>query len=604
MDEVGVTLPTDEHTTESAVVADIDTLSSPEELNPQHVYMEDIGTQLINVESIQRTIRRHVWNLEKKPNETTVFELKSLLPRLNGLQSSLRRTFAAHAQPPIRALHIFQLPDELLMKISENLRGDFKSEDDKYSIDGIKGIKNLRLTCKRLCDASSHLLLHRLDVTLKSSSLKHLDRVSRHPTISKGIRSLQICAGLFQPEPGFHLLNFITEVLEIMREDHQSDYNFLHQYAQEFEPYTRFDISTRPSREQQERLCKVVESMGKREEIIRSYTKFSDTWKSESDEDQHVATVCQAYEEYNRLLNNQNALLKNGTFVTSVAEAMARMPTVAELSITDQLGLNLGPRSDEMSGPMYASVRENLLKSRDWHPELVWLLPQSPVKLLSQLPLTFNRAGNPLTELRICLEPTTDHKLRLSEELVKDLISATEHLKVLEIDCQLTARAVESVDQVGVSKLVSLFLNSADLRSVTLCFGSKEISQAERLSLEPLLALLPWASLERILLVNGSFKYRELSKHLEKLVPGTYIFLERVHLQNGLWADLLDLLRAKADCQSDVRKPMGGEDKKLDNTYRRKFTVMDTPSPAAAYIRGQVTDNPLRSPSDQDNVDT
>ncbi|KAI7781907.1 hypothetical protein LA080_014088 [Diaporthe eres] len=511
MDEVGAALPTDEHTTESAVVPDVGTLPSPEQLIPEHVCMEDIGTQLINIESIQQTIRTHVWNLENKPTETTVFELKSLLPRLDGLQSSLRKTFAAHARPSIRKLHIFQLPDELLMKISENVRGDINIRAEKYSIAGIKGIKNLRLT-----------------------------------------------------------------FFEIMREDYQNDLDYLRDYASHFEPDPDIEASNHPSPDEYEFLCKSVNNLGKREQIIRSCTNFLRTETSESAEDHNMAILRQAYKVYERLFNNQITYLQNDTFVTTVAEAVARMPTVAGLSISDRLAFELRLPSTEMSGLIYDSVRESLLEPRLWSPKLVSLLPQRHAKLLYQLPLAFIRAGNPLTRLCIRLEPITDYELRLSEELVKDLVSAAEHLKVLEIDCQLL-RAVQSGGQARLSKLVSLFLNGTNLRSVTLCFGHwQSIRLGERSSLESLLALLPWANLRRVSLVNGSFQYDELSKHLEKLVPGTYILLIGVHLQSGLWADLLDLLRAKADCESDVKSPTGVEDQKLGNSYHEYFTRTKT----------------------------
>lgn len=606
MDEVGSTLPTDQHTTESAGAADVNTLSSPGEPNPEHVCMENIGTQLINIETIQQTIGTQVWKSENKPIETTVFDLKSFLPGPDGLQSSLQKTFAANTQTLIQKLHILQLPDELLMKISEKVRGDFDFEDDDYSISGIKGIKNLRLTCRRLCDTSSHLLLHRLDVALTSSSLEHLGEVSCHPSISKGIRSLQIFAGLYHPIPASDLRSFITEVLGIMRRSYQSDLDYLRYYSEEFEPGLDLETSNRPSPEDHKKLCEIVNNIGKCEEITRSCINFLRAETNQLDEDQNIAILREAYKEYERLFNNQIAFLKNGIFVTTVAQAVARMPTVAGLSITDHLCFKLRHPSIELSGPVYASVRKRLLEPRPWDRKLVSLLPQRPVRLLYQLPLAIIRAGNPLTELRICLKPTTNHKLRLSEERVKALVSAAEHLKVLEIDCRLITRAVQSGGQARVSRLVSLFLSGTNLRSVTLRFETWRAHRpGERSIFEPFLALLPWVNLRRVSLINGSFNYGELSKHLEKLMPGTCILLEGVHLLSGLWVDLLDLIRAKADCHSNVISPSGNELVERSGAFHNTFAQWEhTSSPATAYIRGQITDNPLRSPPDQDDMDT
>jgi hypothetical protein len=53
---------------------------------------------------------------------------------------------------------------------------------------GLMTIKNIHLTCRGLCDISSHLLLPCIHVLPSFSSLEHLDEVLNHPTISQGLR--------------------------------------------------------------------------------------------------------------------------------------------------------------------------------------------------------------------------------------------------------------------------------------------------------------------------------------------------------------------------------------------------------------------------------
>lgn len=57
---------------------------------------------------------------------------------------------------------------------------------------GSEGIKNVRLTCKGLCNTSSHLLFQFLHFEISSASLAHLERVSSHSTIRKGVRTLRV----------------------------------------------------------------------------------------------------------------------------------------------------------------------------------------------------------------------------------------------------------------------------------------------------------------------------------------------------------------------------------------------------------------------------
>lgn len=608
MDEIGETSPIDRVTTEGAGVADVNTLPSAGQLNPEHVCMEDIGTQLINIESIQQTIRTQVRKLEKTSTEATVFELKSLLPRLDGLQSSLRKTFAAHARPSIRKLHICKMPNEILRMIFEDVRGDFDVKRDKYPSTGTQAIQNLRLTCRLFCEASSPLLLHRIDVSLTASSLAHLDEVSRHPTISKGIQSLQICAALYDPTLAESLQGFIDRVVEILRQEQKSALDDMcSDLENDFSSGEWYGPSNLPSPEGREHLSEVWDTMGERHQILLSCTSYLRVQTYQPDDDQIMATLSQVYRQYSQLLNDQNAFLQNGTFATRVAGAMARLPKVSGLSITDHEGFDLNPLWTEIAIPAYFPVRSWLLRPSPWTEEKVSQLAQQPFEFLYQLLLAVLKADNSLAELRIRVNPTIDHEMRISPEQVRDLFSAARHLQVLEIDCRLAVQPTPyeypSGERVTISRLASLLLSSSNLRSVTLAHGHSP--EADTWKLESSLALLPWANLGKISLDCAFIHFDELSTYLEKLTPGTCIHLKDVYLMSGLWVDLLDVIRAKADCHSNVIGPEGNVPEERTDAFYNTFRRWNGKSgPATAYIRGQIMNNPLRYPPDQDNMDT
>lgn len=606
MDEIGGTPPIDRVTTESAGVADVNTLPSAGQLNPEHVCMEDIGTQLINIESIQQTIRTQVRKLEKTSIEATVFELKSLLPRLDGLQSSLRKTFAAHARPSIRKLHICKMPNEILRMIFEDVRGDFEVKRDKYPRTGIKAIQNLRLTCRLFCEASSPLLLHRLDVSLTSSSLAHLDEVSRHPTISKGIQSLQICAALYDPTLAESLHGFIDQVVEILREEQMRDLDGMRSDLDDgFRSW--YKPPNFPFPADREHLSEVWDKMERHHQILLSCTSYLQAKTYQPDDDEIMAYLSQVYRQYNQLLNDQHAFLQNGTFATRVAGAMARLPKVSGLSITDHEGFDLNPLWTELSIPAYLALRDWLLRPSRWTEDNVSQLAHRAFEFLYQSLIAILKADNSLAELRIRVDPTIDHEMRISPEQVRDLFSAARHLQVLEIDCCLTVQPTPyeypSGERVTISRLASLFLSSSNLRSVTLTLGPEP--EADGWKVEPSLALLPWANLRKISLTNTYIHFDELSTYLEKLTPGTCIHLTGMYLLSGLWVDLLDVIRAKADRHSNVIAPAGNEASERTEEFYRKFESRPGESSlATAYIRGEITDNPLRSPPDQGNMDT
>lgn len=109
------------------------------------------------------------------------------------MRDHLRKTINAEVRSKLRPLRIMDLPDELLMRIFTYARitfykDEFCSFERHLNFDTVADIKNLGLTCRRFCNASSHLLLQSLRVDMtKPSSLERLEEVSRHPTIRKGL---------------------------------------------------------------------------------------------------------------------------------------------------------------------------------------------------------------------------------------------------------------------------------------------------------------------------------------------------------------------------------------------------------------------------------
>lgn len=576
----------------AATMDGMETTAPTDQLAAEHVCVDHIGTQLINIESVQQTIREHVSELESSGMQASVGELKSLLPNLDSLQASLRKTFDAHARPLIRIHHIFAMPNEILRKIFEDVRGEFDDERYEYSSDGVKSIQSLRLTCRRFCEASSHLLLHQLNISLTSLSLVHLDKVSRHPTISKGVRSLKISVALFDPSAVRSLRSFISEVEPSLRFEQLDDMISLHWAKKGVEG----DVER----------AETADRLGKRNEILQSCTKYLHTGTPQPYEDQAMATLSKVYKQYRQLVNDQKALLHANTFATSVTEAVARVPTIAKLSITDLADFEVPTSWTEISSPVYSLVRRILLKPSPSSSQSIQLLGPQPAVLLRQMLLAVVRAGNLLTGLHLCLYFSKESNMELNEEQARDLAGATGKLQDLDTDYRLAIQPVlhehPSGDSVSKTQLVSVFFNSRKLRSVTLSSGPSMFD--DHWEVAPWIAWLPWPTLKKIKLVSFYIHFDELSKFLEKLTPGTCIILEGTRLLSGLWADLLDLIRAKADCHSNVFYPEGCDAVEMGDSFYDKFQSRHgIASVAAAYIRGQITDNPLRSPPDQDNMD-
>jgi hypothetical protein len=77
-------------------------------------------------------------------------------------------------------------------------------------------------------------------------------------------------------------------------------------------------------------------------------------------EDRQIVTLRQIHTQYNNLVNSQEAL-NHIIFTTRVAEAVARLPTLTGLSITDSDDFELCHISTELSTSIYTSFRDRLL---------------------------------------------------------------------------------------------------------------------------------------------------------------------------------------------------------------------------------------------------
>jgi hypothetical protein len=110
---------------------------------------------------------------------------------------------------PRKGKNMLDLPNELLRLIFQSVKGvvgDFYDYDDddedqiRYSgqwAANTASIKNIRLTCRRFHANSSHLLIHRIDVSLTEQSLARLEDIVRHSLIGKGVTTVRIDARFY-----------------------------------------------------------------------------------------------------------------------------------------------------------------------------------------------------------------------------------------------------------------------------------------------------------------------------------------------------------------------------------------------------------------------
>lgn len=243
------------------------------------------------------------------------------------VESALRGYINELSRPYLRKLNIQDLPDELLLEIFELMEADDVSFSFPIYGPDTKDIKNSRLVCRRFCDVSSQLLLRHVQVGFNETSLAHLEEVSRHPTIAKGVRSVEVVLHFYSysfPDlEGF--LSYHADGLE-------KEVNSLeHAKRSEVWKYWLSRINTT-----EETVLKVIAEGTAIISTLRRLASadHSDGGYSEDDKG-HRERLGAIHQQYLNLLTNQESMIRSGKFSRVVNSAMARMPGARKLELKD-----------------------------------------------------------------------------------------------------------------------------------------------------------------------------------------------------------------------------------------------------------------------------
>ncbi|KAL2256148.1 hypothetical protein VTK26DRAFT_2114 [Humicola hyalothermophila] len=207
-------------------------------------------------------------------------------------------------------LTILDLPDELLLYVLE------LAEDTAIMSPGLRErtevVQNIRLVCRRFCALGSRLLVRRVQVALDEQSLAHLDEVSRHPGISKGVRIVEIHLGFYNPSLSdfSRFLSYHADALESR--------------ANEFE-YDSPDWETAGEMTQNARA--VVSTL--RRLAIESPNELS------ADDQAARRSLLEIHQEYLVRLEKQNSSQWRRHYLQTVNTAVSKMPFLRGLHFSD-----------------------------------------------------------------------------------------------------------------------------------------------------------------------------------------------------------------------------------------------------------------------------
>ncbi|CAJ2505595.1 Uu.00g129890.m01.CDS01 [Anthostomella pinea] len=276
------------------------------------------------------------------------------------------------------------LPDELLMQAFGHLQTEATADTPIHCLDMCSSpeIKNVRLTCRRFRDTSSHLLIRFVPVEMTPVSLERLEQISRHPTISKGVLAVRV------------ILHFYDEPLA---HDFRLFINYQGSTSRGDKPGTE-DLGANTERE----LAIAIGTGATMHELWQSL--WDDPSEGTELGHQALCLLQRAYHIYQERYEAQQKLCQDGGFPQAVATAMARMPTAVGLEMRDGKQFGKQHHHDFIEQMKDEEKQlEEMVYPHEWYEstEQVHHVGHPPLELLAQLPLAIQLAGTSLVTLEL-----------------------------------------------------------------------------------------------------------------------------------------------------------------------------------------------------------
>ncbi|PCG91394.1 Hypothetical protein PENO1_094040 [Penicillium occitanis (nom. inval.)] len=533
-----------------------------------------------------------------------VHELEQLKDQVASKHDLMRKVANAYSRSRIRSLNILDLPDELLRIIFEQYMNGIISTGDYFFIsdygyqNGLKDIKNIRLTCRRFCNTSSHLLLRHIDVSMHPSSLAHLDEIACHPLLSKGIQAVRVHFNYFSAYIAMDIIHFTTLAISDLEHDLRSNKLYLERYSDE----QHFGIPREKLGLAIDKGELILEQWSRFLNVVRDSEEDPDIIKEEIARSKEVAGLASAHEIYRQHYLAQESVLEDGAFVQAIVTAMSKIPTAKRLFVGDSFRDSFlrhhkywKPLVDAMEDPESLAARTTVV-ALDWDTAWSKELDDQPKEILLQLLMAIFDTDIPINHLSLDLSSAVDLSIPLTQEQLQRLAAKTRRLRVFNFQGS-ASRTGEGLpvgyDPEQIASLCSL---------VSSCMGGEALTQlnfimsfaldeSAPVSMGSLLAPRHYPNLEILRLTDFPLHLKELKRFLECLNGPICFFMYELWLLSGTWAEALDLIREKAQWESYVVRQHGAEcDDMSEEDYEAIFGKERLPSLSDA---GTATRDPL-----------
>lgn len=548
-----------------------------------HCESDDLFQQLLSVDSALEALEESLEQLADEAkdihggsefdDEYYIRDLQSsdlvkFIGKFEELQTTVRGRFNLRAQKLLQVIRTrsfpSEFPDEVLLHIVNCFQSTLNKSQlylDKGFASNIKTIQSIRLTCRRLCEISSHLLVPYMHITPTLSSLEHLDQVLSHPLISRGLRLLCVSVPILEAGVAENFNRFCDLSFDKLL-------NLLEWY---------YPIPGRPEAITE----RIGDFMKKGDHAWYDLRVLEESGLINFDNDADLdlrrlslrrlllRLLLREHVCYRELHQEQEEILWSDRLTRTVAAAAARSPSGICLHITDTLtptdlegcdpyglrkALDDDPYLDVDLEYLIKSTR--VLEGKRWQDLDVDHTSKFPQSILYELPLAICAAGATLTGFVINISSPFDRPipiLNITQEHISALGRACKNLEAFKF------RMPGYIGGEGFSSYLSAVTDAPKIKNLSLGLGFNQDPNANPFFFP--IALLPvrisgtWDRLETLTLENHGMHLNELRGLLGVLKPGVNILFDGIKLLSGTWEEALGCIRSKAGLGSQVIVP-------------------------------------------------
>lgn len=510
---------------------------------------------------------------------------------------------------------ILSLPNEILISIFER--------KNPHTGDIHRGlVPSLRLTCRRFCDLSSHLLLKQVHVDISQpDTLTRLQGIAAQSNIARGVKEVYVRLHFYHPWVAASFGNFVESVESGWRRmssgaDLRSDGlmnvdQIIRSFFDHLDFYNQLD-SSKPSEwidNTKEESPKITDALG----VDHLHPRV---------------ILADAYQVYQSRFEAQNRIMSSGVFTSILTQSLAKLVNFTILTLHDrELNNNWNAEADiavdyyDYLGQEKALIR---LFSRPmiWE-DARWMQPQRqmcdgvPIELLLDIPLAIgNRKDIIIDYFSIQVSAAPDYNRLPSDQVtLASLSAAMEQMSVFQLaftppcddkynlpmpddenpNMGISMAEVQTLDQyigalLNCSSISHAEINLTALWSaadlvfgfhVSYCLGKEWFSKSG-------------SDIQSIWLEKVPLTMQDIGRFVAALPDNAELSLCRILLQEGTWEQTLDLLQRRKQLRVTIDSPLGAETNVMpDLKYRSIFGRDDLESLAEKYVNGKTGRNPF-----------